>query len=343
LVIDRGALYVGGLFTNAGNVPALNVARWDGINWSALGSGIPFLVTSMASDGSNVYVGGAFTNAGGVIATNIARWDGQRWWPLGNGVKGREFGLGTVDTIAVGADGIYVGGSFTNASGVNATNIARWDGTNWHELHGGILPRVRTIAVVGTRVYAGTDEFSVDGTNLVSLSEWNGSGWRPIAVTRSPAAAGATALAACGNALYLGGGFPSLDGLRVAAVARWDGQRWEALGSGFTQGGPGAFVCTGTELFVGGQFTHAGGRPSTNIALWHIPHTLTVNRTAIGTEVKWPATGTNFLLETRSGDLGSMEWSPVSEPVTIRDGECVVTDPLDATTRFYRLRRKPWE
>ena len=30
----------GGTFTLAGNVPAINIARWDGLQWSALGSGL---------------------------------------------------------------------------------------------------------------------------------------------------------------------------------------------------------------------------------------------------------------------------------------------------------------
>ena len=35
------ALYAGGQFTTVGGVPAIGVARWDGISWSPLGSGPP--------------------------------------------------------------------------------------------------------------------------------------------------------------------------------------------------------------------------------------------------------------------------------------------------------------
>ena len=34
-----GNVYVGGVFTTAGGVPVNGIAKWDGSNWSALGSG----------------------------------------------------------------------------------------------------------------------------------------------------------------------------------------------------------------------------------------------------------------------------------------------------------------
>jgi len=45
-------------------------------------------------------------------------WDG-RFGPPGVG--------GTVVTIAINADDVYVGGTFTTSGGINATNIARWN------------------------------------------------------------------------------------------------------------------------------------------------------------------------------------------------------------------------
>ncbi len=43
VVYDDGtgpALYVGGLFSFAGELVANNIAKWDGTNWSALGGGM---------------------------------------------------------------------------------------------------------------------------------------------------------------------------------------------------------------------------------------------------------------------------------------------------------------
>lgn len=78
-------LYVGGFFTNAGGVAVNNIAKWDGSNWSALGSGINGQVNALAVSGTNLYVGGGFTSAGGVAVNGIAQWNGTNWSALGTG------------------------------------------------------------------------------------------------------------------------------------------------------------------------------------------------------------------------------------------------------------------
>ncbi len=70
-------LYAGGSFTNMGGVPASRIAKWNGSNWSALGSGLSGSVQSLVALGSNLYVGGNFRLAGGKSASYIARWNEQ--------------------------------------------------------------------------------------------------------------------------------------------------------------------------------------------------------------------------------------------------------------------------
>ncbi|RPJ26484.1 MAG: hypothetical protein EHM35_14855 [Planctomycetaceae bacterium] len=79
VVDSAGTLYIGGDFTIVGNTLANYVARWDGTNWSALGSGMNTNVAALAILGNDLYAGGWFTNAGGVAANYIARWDGTNW------------------------------------------------------------------------------------------------------------------------------------------------------------------------------------------------------------------------------------------------------------------------
>src|SRR5213082_2087979 len=84
-VVDgAGNLYIGGSFRVVGDVFANNIAKWNGTNWSALGSGMDSdvgsgnsYVLAVAVSGSNLYAGGQFTTAGGNAATNIAKWDGS--------------------------------------------------------------------------------------------------------------------------------------------------------------------------------------------------------------------------------------------------------------------------
>ncbi len=135
------ALFAAGAFTTAGGVSANRVAKWDGISWSPLGSGINALVSDLSvfdQDGAGpnppaLYAGGWFTSAGGVSASRIARWDGASWSALGGGIDG---GGGSVLALtAFDADesgpmpaGLFVGGDFIRASGEPSWNIASWIG-----------------------------------------------------------------------------------------------------------------------------------------------------------------------------------------------------------------------
>jgi hypothetical protein len=83
-VFDDGsgpALYVGGGFTTAGGAPADGVARWNGTDWSPLGSGVAIALTQAVFDdgsggGPDLYLGGNFSSAGGVPSQRIAEWRG---------------------------------------------------------------------------------------------------------------------------------------------------------------------------------------------------------------------------------------------------------------------------
>ena len=103
--------------------------------------------------------------------------------------------------------------------------------------------------------------------------------------------------------------------------------------------GVGALACNGTELFVGGYFVLAGNKPSTNIALWHIPHPLSIRRFEGSVTLSWSSTGTNFLLEAVE-TLGQTNWAAFPQPVSIVNDRCVVTDAISPSNRFYRLRRR---
>lgn len=73
------ALYVGGTFSTAGEVPAAYIARWNGESWSPLDGGTNNLVQSLVAfqadpGGPALYAGGDFANAGPGLAGRIARW-----------------------------------------------------------------------------------------------------------------------------------------------------------------------------------------------------------------------------------------------------------------------------
>jgi hypothetical protein len=66
-----------------------------------------------------------------------------------------------ISGMAVMGTNLYVGGSFTNISGVRANRIAKWDGITWSPLGSGTLfpgasgGAVVALHVVGQNLYVG--------------------------------------------------------------------------------------------------------------------------------------------------------------------------------------------
>jgi hypothetical protein len=85
------------------------------------------------------------------------------------------------------------------------------------------------------------------------------------------------------------GVFPQLTfagGVNANYIARWTGQRWSALGSGanfYVY----SLVAAGSDLYVGGEFTVAGGKPSMYLAAWRAsgPNAVRFDDTAVADDV----------------------------------------------------------
>ncbi len=282
-VFDDGsgeALYVGGDFTQAGDVTASRIARWDGTTWSALGGGLDSVVNALAvfDDGSGeaLYAGGPFATAGGVAANHIARWNGASWSALGSGVNGNVFALEVFD--GGGGDVLYAGGSFTSAGGVSAGQIAKWNGTSWSALGSGTTGGFGVLALAvfddgaGEALYVGGDFNNAGGIPASNVAKWNGTGWSALGSGTSSEIRALTVFDdGNGKALYAGGFFSHAGGTFVSQIARWDGTTWSGLGGGtnlavialtaFDDG-------SGEALYAAGFFTAAGGVPANRIAKW---------------------------------------------------------------------------
>lgn len=146
LTVFDGGLIVGGSFTSVGGGAANCIARWSGSFWTALGAGMALAgnsprVQCLAVFNSQLYAGGLFDHAGTVTANNIARWNGSTWNDLGPAFGG-DGTDGQVRCMLVHNSALYVGGSFTEVpvlgGTLSAAGIARWTGSAWQSLDGGI-------------------------------------------------------------------------------------------------------------------------------------------------------------------------------------------------------------
>jgi hypothetical protein len=290
-------LYVGGFF-DAGTNGESNRAifRFDGTNVTHLeppftpgfrtyGIGGIGEVKALAvfddGSGSELYVGGEFDDAAGTSANlnNIAKWNGSRWAPLGLGVAPAPLHNPAVRCFATFDDGsgpaLYAAGNFGLAGGNPANSIARWDGTNWSPLGGGVLYNgspgadVRALQVfddgTGPALYVGGFFTSAGGVPAHGLAKWNGSSWADVAPGSSLQVWSLKVFddgSGIGPALYVGGYFTNVAGVPVSSLARFDGTHWTSVGGGtdvnglvmslaaYDQGADGTL-----DLFAGGDFT----------------------------------------------------------------------------------------
>jgi hypothetical protein len=129
LAVKGDVLYAGGRFEMAGDVSAHNLAKWDGTNWSAVDDQFfgpeAFGVTALGVHGNDLYL--AIESA----TYSTMKWDGSNFVTLG-------ITDGRVHTFAFSGNDVYIGGRFQSVNGIPASNVARWDGTNWFALGSGI-------------------------------------------------------------------------------------------------------------------------------------------------------------------------------------------------------------
>lgn len=297
-------LYVGGLFTAeaGGSVGTLNrIAAWDD-TWVPLGTGpnngLNDWVRALAvRDDDTVYAGGHFTAATGASANSlnkIASWD-DTWIALG---VGAHQGLNnTVRSMTVLRDDtLYVSGQFTAVNGGAANSlryVASWDDT-WATVGegsgGGVNSPTSATAVLrdDTVIFGGGFNTTTSGTAANAIVARTPTSWSAFL------SGGRNGLNSYIDAIvtddthglvYVGGGFTGPRGGATGSlnyVAAWDVGigAWipfTATGgsNGVTTASIGgspnvvALVLDDTQVYLGGNFTTAGGVPGFgNIARW---------------------------------------------------------------------------
>jgi hypothetical protein len=204
-------LIAGGAFTSIGGVPASHIARWDGANWTALGSGTNqnvYVLTvyddPSVAGGDELYAAGVFTVAGGITVKCIATWDGVQWHAIDAGLPPTIFPA--VESLTPYDDG---GGARLYLSA--SAKLWRWDFGSWTALLSSGLGK--------TAVF---DDGSGPQLYSTSAVRWNGS----VLSSYSSSGAGSGAIHVFDNghsapALFLGGSFWTINGINSRCIGRY--------------------------------------------------------------------------------------------------------------------------
>ena len=239
-------IYVAGDFTQAGNVAASNIAKWNRVTnqWSPLGAGADGTVYALTFGDGILFAGGAFDQAGGVTARDLAMWNGTAWTALGGNYEiyeifdtGAEAGT-FVEALTYVNGQLIAGGHFQT---VHDKAKPFSDKTSYTVVHNLIAYTVanQSWGALGSLAAPGVNNggFSGFGTDVYALTH-------------------------IGNAVYVGGTFNRAGDTPVQNIARYDlaAGAWSAVGNtgGVESVNVRALAAYGTNLYIGGAFTTIG-------------------------------------------------------------------------------------
>ena len=253
-------IYIGTHGVNIGGDPNADyLAKWDVATdaWIAVVAGLTGNIYDMLFDSSgNLYIVGNFINAGDANGDYIVMWDGSSLSSLGTGLND------WANTLKFDQSGnLYVGGNFTSAGGVaNTARIAKWNGTTWVTVGGGIASGAvysidfnkdfSTLYITGSFTNHGDANgdyitaYSVSGNSYSSLS----TGLNNI---------GSKVFVDDKNDLYIGGVFTTAGGITCNHIVKWNTSKFFTLGEG-TNNNVYVIKNLNDDLFISGVFTTAG-------------------------------------------------------------------------------------
>jgi hypothetical protein len=278
LALSGTHVYAGGAFTDAGgNTNADYIAYWDG-GWRNLGTTpLNNNVYTIVFSGTHVYAGGVFTDtipSSSPPPSRIAYWNGSIWTPLGGG-----FTTGNVYAITIVGNNVYAGGDFPGNIALSSS------GGTWNTsiFGSGVDGTVSATLSLGGRILVGGTFTTAGGNPARGLAEWDplNSQWIPSPVSNfvsnfawnSSVITSVEALVSSGSDLYVGGDFKDVGRNNANDyVTRRSGTSFVPIGSKTVEplnGEVETVVISGTDVYVGGNFTNAGNTPGADyIAKW---------------------------------------------------------------------------
>ncbi len=306
LALLDGQLYAAGEFTRIDGVSVRNVARWDGVHWHAAGSELKTPVWKLRTLNGALYAFGDFTCTQIAGCGGMSRWNGQKWEnvffandAVTDGVNtyivtpytvrrwdGAQFHEMNWDpepwyfhnpprALAVYQGSLYVGGTFAGVGNEDASNIARWDGTSWHKVGGGLMGSVEHLAATGEALYA-TMLVNENYSSRTVVMRWDGTTWTQLGEPVLSYSAGDQILdlEAYGDTVFLAGVVPAIDDAAIHNVGWWDeaSANWHSVSDERGVGVNGfvwSAAAVGDELFVGGEFNYAGNTAVPFAAAWN--------------------------------------------------------------------------
>ncbi len=152
---------------------------------------------------------------------NLAKWNGTQWQPVDN--NSMAGGMVHINCFEIYNGELYIGGSFNVGSGNPSDRIARWDGSQWLDVGGGIATfgsQIYDMKVFNGELWAGGNFSMAGGVPTQYIAKWDGINWCGFGDTLNN---GVNAIEIYNNELYIGGGFLKINSDTMNYIAKWIG------------------------------------------------------------------------------------------------------------------------
>jgi len=260
-----GNIYIVGSFTSVNGISISGVAKYNGSNWSAMGSGIAVSPSNQARAihcfQGQVYIAGPFTNISGITSNGFAKWNGTSWSTLNSG--GMMLGLSAHFTEF--NNELYVSAN-SSPTGINGSNrVFKFTGSTLIQLGNNFDSDIYHLRFVNNRLYV-AGNFTACGTTPINhLAYWNGSAWvddgQGLNFTTYDIAANTNCTMVAGTSSPSGSSY----NFQNAAVLRLN--KWMPSGNGMN-GIIQTLLVDGSFVYAGGNFTEAGGLTG-RVMIWN--------------------------------------------------------------------------
>ncbi len=175
------SLYVGGAFINAGTKAVNSICKWSNGEWLSLAGGMkpysskyePVVYDIAEGPNNTVFAAGTFKHVSDTIrCSGLAQWDGVSW--KGIGVDTRD-SIGSVSCVVVHESDVYIAGSFHTRGAKVVNSVARWDGSQWTDLDGGIVGDgyINSMAWVNDRLIVAGSFSAIGDVAASNIAAWN--------------------------------------------------------------------------------------------------------------------------------------------------------------------------
>ena len=256
----NGEIYFGGQFFLTDSLPTRGIAKWNGVVWDSVGSGLKHFQTNRAISKYNnkLYSDGGFSISN--INNILGSFDGFEWDTVKNGLDGSVYQMKVLN------EQLYISGFFQSADGSPCNMLVTWNDTNFTCLN---LPFDGWVGDFinynNTLVFGGN--FFDDSLNI-DIALMDSTGFQLLGHPIYGGVSVVNSLAIYQGDLYVAGNFSSSAGNEGNNIMRWDGSQWYDVGGG-TDNSIWKIKVFNGELYACGTFQVAGGILTGSIAKWN--------------------------------------------------------------------------